>query len=137
MRTDTMLSLHLGTEFSGHLTNWIQEAFNLPLMLNILPYPIKEGTQYLQQHNLNWGIKVNKNLLFNAPLGFRKFQKVRGSGGKILVVSGGGEWDISPEITNKKKNISQGFLEKALPRFGEHRRCYIVMNEYLLAAGHL
>lgn len=82
-------------------------------MLNILPYPIKEGTQYLQQHNLNWGKKPNKNLLFNAPLGFRKFQKVEGSGGEILVVSGGEEWDISPEIT--KKEYFSGFSGRRAP----------------------
>lgn len=103
-------------------------------MLNILPYPIKEGIQYRQQHNINWGKKTNKNLLFNAPLGFRKSQKVDGAGGEILFVSGGGEWGISPEITNKK--ISQGFLAEGLPRLGEPRRC-VAMSKYLLAVGHL
>lgn len=42
-----------------------------------------------------------------------------GAGGEISVVSGGGEWAISPEITNKKRAISQSFLAEGLPRLGE------------------
>lgn len=34
--------------------------------------------------------------------------------GEISAVSGGGQWDISPEIINKKREISQGFLAENL-----------------------
>lgn len=88
-------------------------------MLNILPYPIKGDTQYPSAQSKLGGKRPNKNLLLNAPLSFRKFQKVNGAGGEILVVSGGGEWDISPEITKKKRAVSQGFLAEGPPRLGE------------------
>lgn len=35
------------------------------------------------------------------------------------MVSGRGEWDISLEITNKKRAVSQGFLAEGLPRLRE------------------
>jgi len=81
------------------LTNQIQEAFSLPLVLNTLPYPVKGGTEYRTAASK---LEVKKIYILlpsylMLPWALESSKRLTGQEGEFLVFPGRGEQSIALE----------------------------------------